>query len=480
MKSSTAILWVRNDFRLSDNLALSRGIKFSNLLPVFIWNESEKCQWKPGGASKWWLHQSLSIFKKRLQDLGSNLIIVKGLPHRELLRLAKENQASTVLWNRSYDPSEAKKVYNITQTLKEAKINVETFSGSLLCPPEELLKKDGSPYLVYTPFWRNFLTKYKEKKIDKPRKLPPIPQRFKHIECQLTKLSLLPNLSWHESFHEHWSPGENEALKQTRLFLKKGITSYNFARDIPAVKGTSKLSPYLHFGEIHPQRILWLVVKEFGDLKKLTDPNLIQFCKEIVWREFSYHLLNHFPKTPTQPLRESFNNFPWKKNKRLFTAWSRAQTGYPIVDAGMRQLWKTGWMHNRVRMITASFLVKHLGIPWQDGARWFWDTLVDADLASNTQGWQWTAGCGADAQPFFRIFNPMTQGEKFDPEGEYVSHWCPELSKIPPKWIYRPWEASKEVLDKAGVTLGKNYPKPIVNHKEAREKALWNYELMKK
>lgn len=479
-KKSTAILWLRNDFRLNDNLALSKAAEFSHLLPVFVWDEDDKNPWKLGGASKWWLSQSLSLFKKRLQELGSDLILLKGSTETELLRLAKETKASSLLWNRRYDPSEAKKVQSLVKALKEEKIQVETFSGSLLCTPEELLKKDGSPYLVYTPFWKNFLSKYKVKKLEKPRSLPPIPEDYIYRGYEVEELCLLPDLTWHKAFHHYWKPSEKEALKQTRSFLKKGLTSYHSKRDLPAVKGTSKLSPYLHFGEIHPQRILWLVAEEFGDLKKIADANIVQFSKEILWREFSYHLLNHFPKTPNQPLRESFKKFPWKKNKRLLTAWTRGQTGYPIVDAGMRQLWKTGWMHNRVRMITASFLVKHLGIPWQEGAKWFWDTLVDADLASNTQGWQWTAGCGADAQPFFRIFNPMTQGEKFDPKGSYISSWCPELSKVPPKWISRPWEAPDEVLNKAGVSLGKDYPHPIVDHKEARGKALWNYEWMKK
>ena len=480
MSNGTAILWVRNDFRLNDNLALLEAARFAKLIPIYIWDENDTNPWRPGRASQWWLHQSISIFQKRLQDLGSNLLILKGSPDVELSRVAKESQASVVFWNRSYNPSEAKKIASITKALKETSVAVETFQGNLLCSPVELLKKDGSPYLVYTPFWRNFLTKYTPQKIDKPSKLPAIPNEFKHSEHDVSALQLLPELSWHENFHKYWNPGEQEALKQTKSFLKKKIADYNSARDLPAINGTSKLSPYLHFGEIHPQRILWLVFEEFGDLENITDPNIVQFCKEILWREFSYHLLNHFPKTPTHPLRESFKNFPWKKNKQLFNAWKRGQTGYPIVDAGMRQLWQTGWMHNRVRMITASFLVKHLGIPWQEGAKWFWDTLVDADLASNTQGWQWTAGCGADAQPFFRIFNPMTQGEKFDPEGSYVSNWCPELANIPPKWIYQPWTAPNEVLDKARVRIGDNYPHPIVDHKEARYEAILNYESMKK
>ena len=255
--------------------------------------------------------------------------------------------------------------------------------------------------------------------------------------------------------------------------------SYNRFRDFPSNEGTSKLSPHLHFGEIHPQRVLYLIYKKFGELSQISDVNIKQFCKEILWREFSYHLLKHFPRTEKEPLREAFKSFPWRNNNKKFTLWTQGKTGYPMVDAGMRQLLTTGWMHNRVRMITASFLVKHLGIPWQEGAKWFLKTLLDADLANNTQGWQWVAGCGADAAPFFRIFNPITQGEKFDPKGYYVSHWCPELKNLPSQWIYRPWEAPQDVLLEAKVSLGDNYPYPIVDHKIARNKALWDYESIK-
>ena len=356
----------------------------------------------------------------------------------------------------------------------------KAYPGNLLCSTDFLLKKDGLPYLVYTPFWNNFVKKYELAGLSKPKKIPPFSTEVSKFGCSLDSLGLLSKLDWHKGFHDWWQPGEEEALKKTKRFIKKGLAGYNSARDRPAIKGTSMLSPHLHFGEIHPQRVLSLISEQYGSLSKIHNLNTIQFCKEILWREFSYHLLHHFPKTPINPLREVFKNFPWKRNKKHFTAWTRGQTGYPIVDAGMRQLWKTGWMHNRIRMITASFLIKHLNIPWQDGAKWFWDTLLDADLASNTQGWQWTAGCGADAAPFFRVFNPITQGEKFDPKGEYAAFWCPELAKLPSKWIYRPWEAPQEVLTEAGVEIGDNYPYPVVDHKEARGKALWNYEWMKK
>lgn len=476
-KKQTAILWIRNDFRLHDNLALTEAAKFDELIPVYVWNEADLNPWRPGGPSKWWLHHALKLFQKRLADLGSDLILLKGPPEEQILQIAKKSGASTVLWNHSYDPSQSNKVKAVQEALR-LEFELKSFQGNILCPPEELCKKDGSPYLVYTPFWKNFLSKYTLPTVTKTKKLPPVPKEVTGIGCRVEELNLLSDLLWHEEFHTYWKPGEEEALKKVRNFFKKNIQKYNCARDLPDTEGTSRLSPHFHFGEIHPQRVLRMLADKYGDLNKIRDPNVIQFMKEILWREFSYHLLQHFPKTPTQPLRESYKAFPWKKNQKLFTAWTKGKTGYPIVDAGMRQLWQTGWMHNRVRMITASFLIKHLGISWKEGAKWFWDTLVDADLANNTQGWQWTAGCGADAAPFFRIFNPIIQGEKFDPDGKYAARWCPELQKLSPTWIYRPWEAPEKELAKANITLGVDYPYPIVDHKEARNRALWKYERM--
>lgn len=475
-KSSTAIVWIRNDFRLHDNQALSNASRFQRMLPVFIHDPNDSNPWQPGAASKWWLHHGLESFQKQLRRLGSDLVICKGAPHTELAKLAAETGAAEVLWNRSYNPTEAPTVAAVVNALKETGVTSTGCFGSLLCPPEDLLKKDGTPYQVYTPFWRNFVAKYQPMKVDAPRKLPPPPSEAGRLGVDIDELLFLPKIPWYATFSDWWRPGESPANRRLEEFLADGLGRYGTARDLPSEAGTSRLSPYLHFGEIHPQRVLWRIYEKFGDLKNITNPNIQQFAKEIVWREFSYHLLQHFPNTPTEPLKSSFKKFPWRRNERLFTAWTKGQTGYPIVDAGMRQLWATGWLHNRVRMIAGSFLVKHLGIPWQDGAKWFWDTLVDADLASNTQGWQWTAGCGADAQPFFRIFNPITQGEKFDARGAYAAKWCPELAKVPAKWIYRPWQAPKSELAKAGVILGDHYPKPIVDHDQARKSALEKYE----
>jgi len=474
----TAILWLRNDFRLKDNKALIEASKYDQLIPIFIWDENLCTEWKVDGASKWWLHETLLKFKESLQEKGSDLILFKGSTVDEIEKLVKTTSCDVVLWNRSYNPKESKTVKQLIKKLTNLDVRYESFEGSLLKNPKSLTKSDGTPYLVYTPFWNNFLKQNQEKILSSPTVLPPLPKNYEHHNTSVENLKILGKNSWYKKFHEFWTPGEKEALRKVSDFLKHKVGQYQSLRDLPHKDGTSCLSPHLHFGEIHPQRILSLVEKNHGPIAKIKDPSIIQFCKEILWREFSYHLLQFFPHTTDLSLKEKFSSFPWRKNKTYFLAWTKGQTGYPIVDAGMRQLWQTGWMHNRVRMISASFLIKHLNVPWQEGAKWFWQTLLDADLASNTQGWQWTAGCGADAAPFFRIFNPITQGQKFDPEGNYARLWCPELSKLPSRWIYSPWLAPSEVLIKAGIKLGENYPKAIVDHKTAREKALENYKSM--
>ena len=296
---------------------------------------------------------------------------------------------------------------------------------------------------------------------------------------ELSELSLLPKINWDSGFKSAWVPGEEGAKRELKRFVESDLFDYHERRNIPSVVGTSRLSPYLAWGELSPNQIWFAVQEKLKRAGVTSQEGSRVYLNEILWREFAYHLLFHFPETPTKPLREEFSRFPWADNKKLLRCWQRGRTGYPIVDAGMRELWVTGWMHNRVRMIVASFLVKDLLIPWQRGAEWFWDTLVDADLASNTLGWQWTAGCGADAAPFFRVFNPSGQGERFDTEGDYVKRWCPELAKLPAKWIHRPWEAPQEILSRAGVELGVDYPKPVVDHAEMRAEALEAYSSLK-
>ncbi|MFK7825575.1 MAG: deoxyribodipyrimidine photo-lyase [Oligoflexales bacterium] len=477
-KLRTAILWIRNDFRLDDNEALCLGTEYDQLIPVFVASDAE-LPFKRGRASKWWLHHTLESFKKNLGKLDSDLILLKGNAERAVLQLAKDFNAEAILWNRSYNPYESELVGELIERANHMGVKTRACKGNILCEKEFLLKDDGTPYRVYSAFWRNFVKKYEIKVLGRPNHMPPLPPKAKHQSLSLNQLELLPRIKWDAEFPEYWQVGEERAKEKVKAFLQSGVDRYNDLRDQPNKDGTSRLSPHLHFGEIHPQRILQMIVNKFGSLSGLVDMNIIQYSKEILWREFSYHLLQHFPQTTHMPLNLAFENFPDRYDEGFLQAWSKGNTGYPIVDAGMRQLWRTGWMHNRVRMITASFLIKHLGINWQHGAAWFWDTLVDADLASNTQGWQWTAGCGADAAPFFRIFNPITQGEKFDPKGLYAAEWCPELQKIPSKWIYRPWDAPAAELKKAGVQLGADYPFPIVDHREAREKTLETYKNFK-
>ena len=412
--------------------------------------------------------------------MGSDIFVFEGEASQILPEIAERCKASAIIFNRSYNPEQGDLVASLIANAKKSAIKVIPCPGSVLCEKELLLKDNGSPYRVYTPFWRKFVQVFENKLLSPLKNIPPPPQTPGFDINSINSLNLLPAIDWYKSFHEFWQPGELSALAKVRSFLSSSVKSYKTHRDAPHLNGTSCLSPHLHFGEIHPQRVLGELMERFGSLSEIEDPHVIHFAKEIVWREFSYHLLQHFPQTPTQPLVESFKDFPYQKKPLWFKAWSRGMTGYPMVDAGMRQLWTSGWMHNRVRMVTASFLVKHLGVHWLEGARWFWDTLVDADLASNTQGWQWTSGCGADAAPFFRIFNPITQGEKFDPDGLYAARWCPELAKLPPKWIYRPWQAPQHELKRAQVQLGVTYPHPIVDHKQARERALNLYATIKK
>ena len=477
--SNTAILWVRNDYRLRDNEALLAASTFDELMIVFIDDDTDLTH-KIGRASQWWLYYTLKMFRQQLQSYGSDISFFKGHTAKVFEDIFSKKKVNTLLFNRSHDPLEAKKVKLVMSVCKKHDVEMKSFQGNVLCHTDKLLKKDGTPYLVYTPFWKNFLTCYEPKKMSLPRRLPSSFKKssFKY-RCTLDDLGLLPKRSWHKKFDQYWQVGEEAALKKLKLFINKDILLYKKQRDYPAIQGTSLLSPHLHFGEIHPQRILSMIQDRYGELRSLKDESVVQFSKEILWREFSYHLIQHIPKLVSDPLRPAFNAFPWKKNNVWFDAWCKGKTGYPIVDAGMRQLWEMGWMHNRVRMIVASFLIKHLNISWKEGASWFWDTLVDADMASNTQGWQWTAGCGADAAPFFRIFNPITQAEKFDPNGKYIARWCPELSVLPLKWRFRPWEAPKDVCGKAKFIMGKTYPRPIVDHAQARKQALDHYQRIK-
>ena len=443
------------------------------MVPVFIWDPKSDEPWIPGGATRWWLHQSLSSLAASLRAAGSRLIIRRGPAAETLLELAAEIGANAVVWNRRYEPVAIARDTNLKDALSRAGLRAESFCSALLQEPWAVQNLSRKPFQVFAPFWRHCLAKP-----DPGEPLPSpeyiaAPTRWP-ASLSLELLELEPTRDWASGLRSAWTPGEAGAQKRIAHFFQTAAAHYAEARDVPSVEGTSRLSAHLHFGEISPRQI-WHAARLSG----LAGWRESRFITELGWREFSHHLLYHFPHTPMEPLRAEFAHFPWKHDAANLSTWQRGRTGYPIVDAGMRELWATGWMHNRVRMIVASFLVKDLLIPWTEGAWWFWDTLVDADLAQNTLGWQWSAGCGADAAPYFRVFNPSSQGEKFDTEGSYVRRWCPELARVPNRWLHRPWEASPEILASAGVVLGGNYPRPIVEHAAARIAALAAFAKLK-
>ncbi len=471
MSEKKLLLWFRQDLRLDDHPALHQAIQEGySIIPIYIWSPEEEGNWPLGGASKWWLHQSLKKFSAEIKKMGSSLILRQGPALRVLEDLLKETQASGIYYHRRYEPAVIERDKKISAHFSKKGVEVKSFNGSLLFEPWEIQNRQGEPFKVFTPFYKACLSKGEIlapflEKIPFEASLPS--------SLSLQELQLEPGNDWAKGIGEAWKPGSNGALTELERFLNFGMEAYLDERDRPDFLGTSRLSPHLHFGEISPRQI-WHAVQQYISLSSAQ--GLVKhaegYLRQLIWREFAYHLIYHFPHTPEQPLRTEFSKFPWSQDPAVLRAWQKGLTGYPIVDAGMRELWTTGWMHNRVRLIVASFLVKDLLIPWQEGAKWFWNTLVDADLANNTLGWQWTAGCGADAAPYFRIFNPVTQAEKFDPKGEYIRRWIPELSHLPIPWIFKPWEAPAQILQKAKVVLGNDYPKPIINHQKARACAL--------
>ncbi len=475
MPNSPTLLWFRQDLRLQDNPALCAAIaRGGPVVPVYILDDQSEGRWVPGAASRWWLHHSLAALDAALRERGSRLVLARGEAVTELLAIARRTGAGAVVWNRRYEPAGAVRDIRARKDLAAAGLEVETFNGSLLHEPAEIANKQGGPFQVFTAYWRHCLTL----PVEASRRLGPkefFPPGSWPASAELGDLKLLPTRGWDAGFYETWKPGEASAAKALRKFVGEPMEAYVDRRNLPDVEGTSRLSAHLHFGELSPRQV-WGAVQATARESGVFPPSkgAAVFLSEVGWREFAHHLLHHFPHTPEKPLREKFAAFAWAADPggKKLRAWQLGATGYPIVDAGMRQLWHTGWMHNRVRMIVASFLVKHLRLSWTLGAEWFWDTLVDADLANNTLGWQWSAGCGADAAPYFRIFAPVLQGQKFDAAGNYVRRWVPELAQMPAKFIHAPWEAPEDVLVAAGVRLGDNYPRPVVDHATARVAAL--------
>ena len=475
MSAATTIVWFRQELRLQDNPALHAALaRGAPIVPVYILDEAGEGRWPAGAARRWWLHHSLAALGASLRERGSRLVLARGDSATVLREFALTTGAGAIFWNRRYEPSAVARDANMKTEFSAAGLEVSSFNGTLLNEPHAIVNKQGRPFQVFTPYWRHCLALPVAPPIKFSATVLPAPAAWPR-SLELADFALLPRKNWDAGFAGTWHPGEAGATLVLKQFVSHAMETYDAARDLPGRDGTSMLSPHLHFGEVSPRQV-WAAVKALAKDSGVFPPSrgASVFLSELGWREFAYHLLFHFPHTPESPLRETFKNFPWAEDpgQVKLRAWQRGRTGYPIVDAGMRQLWRTGWMHNRVRMIVASFLVKHLRLPWQHGAAWFWDTLVDADLASNTLGWQWSAGCGADAAPYFRIFAPVLQGRKFDSDGDYVRRWVPELAQLSAEHIHAPWEAAPEVLAAAGVRLDENYPRPTVDHAQARAEAL--------
>jgi len=474
------IFWFRKDLRLTDNPALSAAIASGKeLVSLYTLDDETPGQWAMGGASRWWLRHSLAALRTELAQIGAPLVLRRGPALRIVPNVAEEAGADAVYFTRSYTPYDTALERELAETLARRNIGFHRYGGNLLFEPERLQTKEGRPYKVFTPFYRAALAAMGELTPAKaPTVVPAAPDDFP--SDTLDSWDLTPSKpDWADGLREAWTPGEAGAQERLSSFLGESIRSYVEGRDLPGHEGTSRLSPHLHFGEISPRQCWHQTQHRLAANGHGGEAGATAFLRELIWREFSAHLLHHFPDLPEKPLRPEFARFPWARDEAALLAWQKGLTGYPIVDAGMRQLWRTGWMHNRVRMIAASFLIKDLLIPWQEGAAWFWDTLVDADLANNSASWQWVAGSGADAAPFFRIFNPVTQGEKFDAGGAYVRAWVPEIASLPDKFLHRPWEAPEQERARAGIGLGKTYPHPIVDHALARKRALEAFKELK-
>jgi deoxyribodipyrimidine photo-lyase len=463
MNEPIIIHWFRQDLRLADNPSLYHACRKGRVLPVYILDDSNAGASRMGGASRWWLHHSLERLNR---SLHGRLALFRGDPLDIIPDLARSSEARAVHWNRCYEPWRISRDTRLKEQLRKQGIDAESFNGSLLWEPWEVRKADGSPYRVFTPYFRNGCLGAAP-----PRHPMPAPEP---LDCaglpahavNLDALELLPRIRWDLQLEPHWSIGEQGAAARLHTFLEEGLHRYAEGRDFPARPNVSRLSPSLHFGELSPNQA-WHAISAADN-----GEDAGKFLAELAWREFSYSLLYDNPDLPENNLNASFDRFPWIRDEAALSRWQQGMTGYPIVDAGMRELWQTGYMHNRIRMVAGSFLVKNLLLHWHDGEAWFWDTLADADLAINSASWQWIAGCGADAAPYFRIFNPVMQGRKFDPQGIYTRRFVPELSRLPDRYLFSPWEAPADVLRNAGIRPGETYPEPLADLAASRRRAL--------
>ena len=469
---SPIIFWYRQDLRIDDLPGLAAAAATGQpIIPCYILDDETPGTWRSGAASRWWLHHSLDALATDLAQVGGTLVLRRGETQAALQQLLEDTGARDIYCSRMYEPWAADLEARLHSHFQASAVDFKRYGGTLLHEPETVSNLSGLPYKVFTPFWRSCLAGEE----------PAPPQRLATTTCwweqavssdALAQWALCPQQpDWASQWTRWWTPGSAGASLKLEGFLQDGVSNYSEGRDHPALDCTARLSPHLHFGEISPREV-WHRVRYATAHQAQLENQAGKFLSQIGWREFSYHLLHHFPEIPEQAFKAQFRDFPWLKDDVRLQAWQSGQTGYPMVDAGMRELWHTGYMHNRVRMIVASFLTKHLLIHWQEGAKWFWDTLLDADLANNSSGWQWVAGSGADASPYFRIFNPIVQGQKFDVEGSYIRQWVPELAAVPNRYINCPWDAPAAVLEEAGVVLGEDYPGPMVDHKMAREGAL--------
>ena len=474
---TTAIIWFRSDLRLHDNPALQAALQNNDrVIPLYCHDDSQANQWQLGEASRWWLYKSLQSLSADLKNLGSRLIIRKEATLPILKQLVEETQATHVYCNAVYEPQQVSRDMESSLWLQKQGIGFHCYDGNTLTSPSSIRNKQGEPYRVFTPFYRYCLSTGFETRLYKsPRKMPAVSRNIRSENIKA--LDLLPENKWYRKLEKYWQPGEQGAGDKLVHFCRAKLENYTESRDLPGLDGTSALSPHLHFGEISPRQIIHGMNKFADEVKT---QQFVQsydgFIRQLIWRDFAYYILMNFPQTAEQPFNPRFNSFPWKKSdKKFLHAWTKGMTGIPIVDAGMRQLWETGSMHNRVRMIVASLLTKNANLHWHHGARWFWDTLVDADLALNSMNWQWVAGSGVDAAPYYRIFNPVTQGKKFDPDGSYIKEWIPELSNYPERYIHDPWNADQDIQKQANCVIGIDYPQPVLDISQTRQQALENF-----